>query len=60
MAESETQSHELVEMTVVDQAGRLQIPRELREKKGIGLRAIIEETDEGVLIKPIDDKGEKK
>jgi len=60
MAESEAQSHELVEMTVVDQAGRLQIPRELRERKGIGLRAIIEETDEGVLIKPIDDKGEKK
>ncbi len=60
MAESEARSHELVEMTVLDQAGRLQIPRELREKKGIGLRAIIEETDEGVLIKPIDGKGEKK
>lgn len=60
MAETEEQSHELVEMTVLDQAGRLQIPRELREKLGIGSRAIIEETPDGVLIKPIDDKGEKK
>jgi putative ABC transport system ATP-binding protein len=60
MAESEAQSHELVEMTVLDQAGRLQIPREMRERMGIGLRAIIEETPDGVLIKPIDDKGEKK
>lgn len=57
MAESaETAAHELVEMTVVDAAGRLQIPRELREKKGIGQRAIIEETERGVLIRPIDDK----
>jgi ABC-type lipoprotein export system ATPase subunit len=60
MAETEAQAHELVEMTVLDSAGRLQIPRELREKLGIGSRAIIEETDGGVLIKPIDDKGEKK
>lgn len=60
MAETEAQSHELVEMTVLDQAGRLQIPREMREKLGIGSRAIIEETPDGVLIKPIDDKGEKK
>lgn len=57
MAESaEAAAHELVEMTVVDAAGRLQIPRELREKKGIGQRAIIEETERGVLIRPIDDK----
>jgi ABC-type lipoprotein export system ATPase subunit len=60
MAETEAQSHELVEMTVLDQAGRLQIPREMREKLGIGSRAIIEETPDGVLIKPIDDKSEKK
>lgn len=56
MAESaDAVEHELIEMTVVDAAGRLQIPRELREKKGIGLRAIIEETEQGVLIRPIDD-----
>lgn len=60
MAETEAQAHELVEMTVLDQAGRLQIPREMREKLGIGSRAIIEETPDGVLIKPIDDKGERK
>lgn len=57
MAESaDAVAHELVEMTVVDAAGRLQIPRELREKKGIGQRAIIEETERGLLIRPIDDK----
>jgi ABC-type lipoprotein export system ATPase subunit len=55
MAESaDATAHELVELAVLDTAGRLQIPRELREKKGIGLRAIIEETDRGVLIRPID------
>jgi ABC-type lipoprotein export system ATPase subunit len=55
MAESaDAPEHELVELAVLDTAGRLQIPRELREKKGIGLRAIIEETDRGVLIRPID------
>jgi ABC-type lipoprotein export system ATPase subunit len=53
--------HELVEMAVLDAAGRVQIPRELREKMGIGLRAIIEETEQGVLIRPIDEKnGERK
>lgn len=57
MAESaDAPEHELVELAVLDAAGRLQIPRELREKKGIGLRAIIEETDHGVLIRPIDGK----
>jgi ABC-type lipoprotein export system ATPase subunit len=61
MAESaDAVEHELVELTVLDQAGRLQIPRELREKKGIGLRAIIEETDKGVLIRPIDEKKDVK
>jgi ABC-type multidrug transport system ATPase subunit len=58
MAESAAEQHELVELTVIDAAGRLQIPRELREKKGIGVRAIIEETDRGVLIRPIDDQKE--
>lgn len=57
MAErAEATEHELVEMAVVDAAGRLQLPRELREKKGIGRRAVIEETEHGLLIRPIDDK----
>lgn len=62
MAGQAIDHHELVEMAVLDQAGRVQIPRELREKLRIGSRAIIEETSEGVLIRPIDPKkneGEK-
>ncbi len=57
--EAEAAHHELVELAVLDQAGRVQIPRELREKLGIGTRAIIEETSEGVLIRPIDSSGKK-
>jgi ABC-type lipoprotein export system ATPase subunit len=57
MAESaDAAQHDLVELAVLDAAGRLQIPRELREKKRIGSRAIIEETDRGVLIRPIDEQ----
>jgi len=51
--QTETSEHELVELAVLDGAGRVQIPRELREKAGIGSRAIIEETDKGVLIRPL-------
>ncbi len=60
MADSaENAHHELVELAVLDQAGRVQIPRELCDKLGIGTRAIIEETSEGVLIRPIDSSRKK-
>jgi len=42
----------LEELIVVDSAGRLQIPPELREKSGIGGRVTLETTEEGVLIRP--------
>jgi AbrB family looped-hinge helix DNA binding protein len=42
----------LDEYTVVDAAGRLQIPPELREAMGIGERVTLEATEDGVLIRP--------
>ena len=42
------------ELVVVDSAGRLQIPPDLRETTGIGDRVTLEATDEGVLIRPVD------
>jgi ABC-type lipoprotein export system ATPase subunit/bifunctional DNA-binding transcriptional regulator/antitoxin component of YhaV-PrlF toxin-antitoxin module len=42
----------LDEYIVVDPAGRLQIPLELREETGIGQRVKLESTPEGVLIRP--------
>ncbi len=41
------------EYVVVDNAGRLQIPPDLREVTGIGDRVTLEATDEGVLIRPV-------
>lgn len=43
----------LDEYIVVDAAGRLQIPLELREESGIGQRVKLESTPEGVLIRPV-------
>ena len=40
------------EYVVLDYAGRLQIPREYLETLGISDRAVVELTEEGVLIKP--------
>ena len=42
------------ELVVVDSAGRLQIPPDMREATGIGDRVTLEATDEGVLIRPAD------
>ena len=43
----------LDEYIVVDPAGRLQIPLDLREERGIGDRVILESTEDGVLIRPV-------
>ena len=48
-----TPSGHLEELIVVDDAGRLQIPPELRERTGIGQRVMLESTEEGVLIRPV-------
>lgn len=43
----------LDEYIVVDAAGRLQIPPDLREEIGIGDRVTVEATEEGLLIRPV-------
>lgn len=45
--------HAFEEYVVVDAAGRLQIPPDLREKVGIGERVTLEPLDNGILIKPV-------
>jgi ABC-type multidrug transport system ATPase subunit len=42
------------ELVVLDTAGRLQIPRDYLEEFGIGDRARVEMTDEGILIRPVE------
>ncbi|MGD8626758.1 MAG: ABC transporter ATP-binding protein [Anaerolineae bacterium] len=42
------------EYVVLDSAGRLQVPGEYLEQFGIGDRATLEVTDEGILIRPVD------
>ena len=41
------------EYVVLDSAGRLQIPKELREELGIGKRAIMEKRDGTIVIQPV-------
>jgi ABC-type lipoprotein export system ATPase subunit len=43
-----------VSRTVLDSAGRLQIPKAIREQYGIGQRVTIESVDDGILVKPVD------
>jgi putative ABC transport system ATP-binding protein len=43
-----------IELTVVDSAGRLQIPKDLRTQFGIRHRVRLEATPEGVLIRPVE------
>jgi bifunctional DNA-binding transcriptional regulator/antitoxin component of YhaV-PrlF toxin-antitoxin module len=42
------------EYVVVDEAGRLQIPPDLRAELNIGRRVTLEKTGDGVLIRPVD------
>src|SRR5688572_8529024 len=51
---SDSEEHHLVELAVVDAAGRLQIPREYLEQFHIKRRVQMEMTDEGILIRPPD------
>lgn len=44
------------EYVVLDQAGRLQVPRAYLEEWGIGTRAHLEMTEDGILIKPVNGK----
>jgi ABC-type lipoprotein export system ATPase subunit len=45
------------ELVVLDTAGRLQIPRDYLEEFGIGDRARVEVTDDGILIRPAEGRG---
>ena len=38
---------------MLDSAGRLQVPKEVRERYGIGDRVRMEETAEGLLLRPV-------
>jgi putative ABC transport system ATP-binding protein len=49
---SDSDEHHLVELAVVDAAGRLQIPREYLEQFNIRRRVQVELTDMGILIRP--------
>ena len=48
----------LQEFVVLDSAGRLQIPKELREELGIGKRAQLEMGDNCIIIRPVAGQGE--
>lgn len=49
---SDSDEHHLVELAVLDSAGRLQIPREYLEQFHIKRRVQMEMTDDGILIRP--------
>jgi ABC-type lipoprotein export system ATPase subunit len=44
-----------VTRTVLDNAGRLQIPKAMREQYGIGGRVTVEGTDDGILVRRIEE-----
>lgn len=53
LATSAPRGHVYEEYVVIDAAGRLQVPPELREQADIGDRATLEVTDKGILIRPV-------
>jgi putative ABC transport system ATP-binding protein len=50
--------HVFEELMMLDQAGRLQVPKEIREKYGIGNRIRLEETPDGLLLRPVEGEEE--
>ncbi len=53
-----TDEEHFEELVVLDSAGRLQVPKAYREALNLGLRARLELTDEGLLIKPVEEEGD--
>ncbi len=49
----------LQEFVVLDSAGRLQIPKEMREELGIGKRAQLEKGDNCIIIRPAQGQGDE-
>jgi AbrB family looped-hinge helix DNA binding protein len=54
---SEAESHTLTEYVVLDSAGRLQVPKDIRERYNIGDRVILEETENGLMLRPVERSG---
>jgi AbrB family looped-hinge helix DNA binding protein len=52
-ADSLEEDHSFTELTVLDSAGRLQIPKEYREQFEIRRRVQLEVTEDGILIRPV-------
>jgi len=52
-------AHEFEELMMLDSAGRLQLPKELREKHGIDRRIMLEETPDGLLLRPVEQLGKR-
>jgi putative ABC transport system ATP-binding protein len=52
-AQDGTAEHVFEELLMLDSAGRLQVPKELRERYGIGDRVQMEETADGLLLRPV-------
>jgi ABC-type lipoprotein export system ATPase subunit/bifunctional DNA-binding transcriptional regulator/antitoxin component of YhaV-PrlF toxin-antitoxin module len=46
--------HVFEELMMLDSAGRLQVPKEVRERYGIGDRVRMEETADGLLLRPVE------
>ena len=59
MEESLEEEHTFTELTVLNSAGRLQIPKEYREHFAIQRRVQLEMQDEGILIRPVVDQMDK-
>jgi peptide/nickel transport system ATP-binding protein len=55
--EASAEAHIYEEFVVVDGAGRLQIPPDLRAEMEIGDRVTLERADGGILIRPVDGAG---
>jgi putative ABC transport system ATP-binding protein len=51
--QAEQSEHVFEELMMLDSAGRLQVPKEVRERYGIGDRVHLEETSEGLLLRPV-------
>jgi putative ABC transport system ATP-binding protein len=52
-ATDDTSEHVFEELVMLDTAGRLQVPKEVRERYGIGDRVQMEETPDGLLLRPV-------
>jgi ABC-type lipoprotein export system ATPase subunit/bifunctional DNA-binding transcriptional regulator/antitoxin component of YhaV-PrlF toxin-antitoxin module len=46
-------THVFEELMMLDSAGRLQVPKDVRERYGIGDRVHMEETPDGLLLRPV-------